>query len=258
MDQFEVDVEEKNLVGGLDRLIINVGVAIMAVIPTFFYSILLPKKLGPLLSGDTEPDGRRGMLLGPGVFFFLTTILTMLLLNLMKPEASAESSTVETDVASSAVREASFSFGRKIGQIQRGIYENMVDGNIWSAIVFAVPIYLFAVYLGVIGGIIFNRVSDKWTYKDSMGAGLYVIASWILFLIVSIFILFGVIPTIDATLRALIIFIVILVSLMIVPWQYYCFAKYKTQADDGKIIPRALLMPVALITGLILIVFIGF
>lgn len=254
MDQFEVDLEEKNLVGGLDRLIINVGVAIMAVIPTFFYSILSPKKLGPLLSGDTEPDGRRGMLLGPGVFFFLTTILTMLILNLLRPEASAESSTVETDVASSAVREASYSFGAKLGQIQRGIYENLVDGNIWSAIVFAVPIYLFAVYLGVIGGIIFNRVSDKWTYKDSMGAGLYVIASWILLLIVSIFILFGVIPAIDPLLQALIFFIVILVSIMIIPWQYYCFVEHKTQADDGQIIPRAMLMVIALIVGLISII----
>ena len=91
MDQFEVDVEEKNLVGGLDRLIINVGVAIMAVIPTFFYSILLPKKLGPLLSGDTEPDGRRGMLLGPGVFFFLTTILTCLLYTSPSPRDKRQS-----------------------------------------------------------------------------------------------------------------------------------------------------------------------
>ena len=230
----------------------------MAVIPTFFYSILSPKKLGPLLSGDTEPDGRRGMLLGPGVFFFLTTILTMLLLNLMKPEASAESSTVKTDVTSSAVSHATFSFGRKTAQIQRGIYENMVDGNIWSAIVSAIPIYLFAVYLGVIGGIIFNRVSDKWTYKDSMGAGLYVIASWILVFIIGIGTII-VTRNIEAImLRALVFLCVIFISIAIIPWQYYCFAKYKTQADDGKIIPRALLMPVALITGLILIVFIGF
>jgi len=59
-------------------------------------------------------------------------------------------------------------------------------------------------------------------------------------------------------LRALVFLCVTFISIAIIPWQYYCFAKYKTQADDGKIIPRALLMPVALITGLILIVFIGF
>jgi len=181
MDQFEIDVEEKNLVGGLDRLIINVGVAIMALIPTFFYLVFSPKKLGPLLSGDAEPDGRRGMLLGPGVFFFLSIIFSILLLNLMRPEASAESSTVKTDMASSAIGQASFSFGMRSGQIQRGIYENIVDGNIWSAIVSAIPIYLFAVYLGILGGVIFNRVSNKWTYKDAMGAGLYVIATWIFF-----------------------------------------------------------------------------
>jgi len=126
----------------------------------------------------------------------------------------------------------------------------------WSTEIYG-PIYLFAVYLGVIGGIIFKRVSDKWTYKDSMGAGLYVIASWILFLIVSIFILFGVIPTTDAMLQALIFFILILVSLMIIPWQYYCFVEHKTKADDGQIIPRAMLMVIALIVGLISIVIIG-
>jgi len=79
-----------------------------------------------------------------------------------------------------------------------------------------------------------------------------------IFLIVSIFILFGIIPTVDRTFLIFVMFGVILVSIMIIPWQYYCFVEHKTQADDGQIIPRAMFMALALIVGLISILVISF
>jgi len=258
VDQFEVDIEEKNLIGGLDRVVIIAGVAIMALIPTLFYLIFSPKKLGPLLSGDVEPDGRRGMLLGPGAFFFFTIILTMLVLNFTTPSVSAESITAQTDLSDSAAYQAGSSLGRKVANIQSGIYDNIVDGNIWSAIIFAIPIYLFAVYLGILGRLIFKPVSDKWTHKDAMGAGLYVWSTWILIFIGGADIVSLTSHIEDIMLQGFIILGLICFSVLVIPWQYFWFVTYKTQADEGKIIPRAMLMPFVLILGMLIVLFIGF
>jgi len=60
-----VDLEKPNAIGGIDRLVTNFALSVIAVFPTFWTCIAMPWRLRPLLEKD-EPDGRMGMLLAPG------------------------------------------------------------------------------------------------------------------------------------------------------------------------------------------------
>ena len=44
MDKYDLDLEEKNLVGGIDRLLVNFGMAAIALFQTYFYLIFKPKR----------------------------------------------------------------------------------------------------------------------------------------------------------------------------------------------------------------------
>ena len=52
MDKYDLDLEEKNLVGGIDRLLVNFGMAAIAQFPTYFYLIFKPKTMGYMLRGE--------------------------------------------------------------------------------------------------------------------------------------------------------------------------------------------------------------
>lgn len=258
MDQFEVEIKEKNFIGGIDRVVINLGVAIMAFIPTLFYLLVSPKKLAPLLSGDAEADGRSGMLLGPGIFFFLSVIFNISALKLMILDQVAEHSTRQTELTDTPAYQVGYSLGKAFSSIQNGIYENLASGNIWSAIVFAIPLFLIATFLGMFGGVVFRSVSEKWTYKVSMGAGLYTFGFWLFILLFLHILVFRIFNLENLLLIGALFISAFFASLVIMFWQYFWLATERTQADEGKIIPRALLMPFVFIGSLVTTILICF
>ena len=66
-----LDLEKPNLIGGLDKLVTNFAISAIAVVPTFLTCIVKPWRLRALIDQDL-PDGRRGLLLGPGAYFPLS------------------------------------------------------------------------------------------------------------------------------------------------------------------------------------------
>ncbi len=74
----DLELNEKNLVGAIDRLVVNVGLAFLSVVPTLCLLIVMPGRLSKLLVED-EPDGRKGLILAPGIFFIAAVTLALLL-----------------------------------------------------------------------------------------------------------------------------------------------------------------------------------
>lgn len=250
MDQFEVDLEENDHIGGIDRLLIGFGIASMALLPTLFYSIFKPAKLAPFLDGVTKPSDRRGGVIGPGIYFVMSIVFFVVIF-IWTGSVNTEKSTPANISENNVGYEAGKEIGQGMKALTDSLRDNLADGNIWSAIAISFPIYLFAVYLGFMGALIFWAVSPKWTAKESIGAGLYVFGGWICVLALAT----GIASlTPSAMLGGVAISSLVFLQTILVGWQYYALVKHQTQALDEKIIPRAILMPFVLVAGLVLVI----
>lgn len=161
-----LDLEKPNMIGGLDRLVTNFAISVIAVIPTFFMCIAKPWRLKPLLDGD-DPDGRMGMLLAPGAFFPLALMLSFFIAALLAtPETiNTNSSYIGPDLAVTVQSAAS-------------------TGDVWKIIATIMPIYGMAVFFGLLAMTLKPWIGQEWTLRVSIRAGLYIIGvltSWIIF-----------------------------------------------------------------------------
>jgi hypothetical protein len=165
MSDPDIDLEDRNPLGGIDLLTTGVGMAVIAVFPTFLASIFTPWKLIPML-GEDVPEGREGMLLAPGAYFVLMLAATMIFVGL-----TATDDTVARD-------------GSLIGPgLARSISDAATEGNVWKTLLRIAPIFVFALGLGTIGRLFTRWVGPWWTLRTSVRTSFYIVATFISFVI---------------------------------------------------------------------------
>ena len=161
----DIDLEKPNVLGGLDRLATHSAIAILAVFPTFLTCVFRPSRLRPLID-KIEPDGRKGVLLSPGVFFFVALFVAFIIAAMMStPETiNYNGSYIGPDLAVSVQKAAS-------------------EGNIWKLIGTILPIYGATIMLGLLGMILKPFAKQDWSLQTSIRAAFYVMGvliSWML------------------------------------------------------------------------------
>ena len=160
-----IDLEKPNAIGGLDKLVTNFALSVIAVVPTFLTSMVMPWRLTSLLDRD-DPDGREGMLLAPGAYFPLALMVSLMLAALL--------STPET-VSNN---------GAYIGPgLAMSVQSAASEGDIWKIIATIMPIYGVAIFLGVIGAVLKPMAGPNWSLRVSLRAAFYVMAtltSWLI------------------------------------------------------------------------------
>lgn len=159
----DVDLEKPNAIGGLDRLVTNFALSVIAVFPTSWTCIVMPWRLRPLLDRD-DPDGRMGMLLAPGAFFPLALMVSLLVGAILStPETVRNNgSFIGPDLAVSVQSAAS-------------------EGDVWKIIAIVLPLYGAAIYVGLVGIVLKRWAGQDWTLRVSLRAAFYVMAvliSW--------------------------------------------------------------------------------
>ena len=161
----DIDLEKPNVLGGLDKLATHSAIAILAVFPTFLTCVFRPSRLRPLID-KIEPDGRKGVLLSPGVFFFVALFVAFIIAAMMStPETiNYNGSYIGPDLAVSVQKAAS-------------------EGNIWKLIGTILPIYGATIMLGLLGMILKPFTKQDWSLQTSIRAAFYVmgvLVSWML------------------------------------------------------------------------------
>ena len=147
-----LDLEKPNAIGGLDRLVTNIALAFIAVIPTFLTCISMPWKLRPLLDRD-DPDGRMGMLLAPGAYFPLSLMIFFIIAAVLAtPETLSNNGAFIGPGLAVAVQTAAS------------------EGNIWKIVATIMPIYGMAIFVGIIGTILKRWAGQDWTLRISLRA----------------------------------------------------------------------------------------
>lgn len=161
----DIDLEKPNAIGGLDRLVTNFALSVVAVVPTLGAALFQPWRLVPLLDSD-EPDGRDGLLLSPGAFLPLSLLVVLILSSVFTTTEAIEfdRSFIGPGLASSVSDAAS-------------------EGDIWKTVSLIMPIYAVTILLGVLGGLLKPWAGHWWTLRTSLRASFYVTATmtcWIM------------------------------------------------------------------------------
>ncbi|MEM7005858.1 MAG: hypothetical protein AAF498_08245 [Pseudomonadota bacterium] len=170
----DIDLEKSNAIGGLDRLVTNFALSVIAVLPTFGAALFTPWHLAPLLERD-DPDGRDGLLLSPGAFLPLSLLVALIVASMLIPSDALE-------------------FDRSfIGPgLAVSVSAAISDGDIWKTVSLIMPIYAVTILLGLLGMVLKRWAGDWWTLRTSLRASFYVTATmtcWIILYSTSINIL---------------------------------------------------------------------
>lgn len=204
MDPQDIDIEEKNFAGNVDRAVVNLGLVFLAIVPTYFYLVFRPKSMIPLLRGE-EPHARHGLKLGPGLTFVFTILLLLAVGYFIRDIAGDASSTADTARASSGIRAA------------------VSEGNLWRSIILSLPLYFAALTVGVIIQLSHVIMRKKAELTHSISAGLYSLST-LLILILPIGI-FSERFAAENTRPDIVFGIVIVAIFAILPWQVFNFSK---------------------------------
>jgi len=225
MDKYDLDLEEKNLVGGIDRLLVNFGMAAIALFPTYFYLIFKPKTMGYMLRGE-EADGRQGLKLGPGITFIFTILVILSVGYYFR------------DVPPPPLDPA------EITPPNKGLRAAVTEGNFWRAIILSLPIYLSGLVFGVLFHISHRLFGKPCNLTLAVGVGLYVISTALVVLIpLGSFIE----NLIDKDSGEIYIVIPLFAVLVILPWQTFSFSKHAFGNKTGDAAAMALVCNILLI-----------
>ncbi len=211
-----VEVDERNFVGGLDRLTLGIAGGILSVFPTIFELIVRPWKLVPLLK-EPEPDGRKGALLSPGVFFVASITVFMLIASwLIPPEATKYNNSL-------------------IGpSLALDIASAMNEGDIGQVAARIAPIYGLAIAAGVAVMLVARLLLKGWDSYMALGAAFYQMATSISWIIATT----ALIELAGATVAreaASTLYLVNSIPIFLIPlWQYYAFFRAAGDAARGR------------------------
>lgn len=221
-----MSLEGENSISGMEALITNLSLSIIAVLPTVFYALILPKRLIPLVTSD-KPISRQGMTLGPGVYFLASMFSLVLLLNL----ANFVSGGVSPDMNPDGT----------------GLTSAAAKGSFTSFAIKALPIYAAGIILSLVSFGLFRFTGPEWTLRIALAGSFYSLAT---------ILIIGFIPTVLLTLLdpagawplgAAITGNVFFFSMLLIPlWHTYHFARATTKASRVKIIALCLFFGVCI------------
>ncbi len=225
MNEPDVDLGQRNIIGGLDRIVTNLGLALVAAVVTLFVAIVQPWRLARLLESD-EPEGRDGVLLSPGAYLPLSLAIVLI--------AAATVTTAET-------LEANQGF---IGPtLAVAVATAIGEGDLWKTLSIVLPIYGYAVCFGVVGVLLTRWAGPWWTLRTSLRAAFYQLATVICWIVLSSAAIDAVRATgaHDGTWRLLYMLNTIpIVGLSL--WMYFWFF----ESDDATSTGRAVLLALAM------------
>lgn len=237
----------------LDWLLIAIGSAILSLVPTFLALLITPARLTPRLSGQF-PKGERTFL-GPGQFFVLSVITLVLMGSVIR----RDNLTDDAEVASSMSNAPTYNAGATVGEAMKRFIENtgerLASGDVWSAAMIALPIFLFAVALGcVIAALmaLLKRTSAdgplNWNVRHAMGASLYMVGGLTLWNSL-LLILPTLLPMQDFPLmvNGLIFIAMFFAAFISLGWQTYSFASQSGIKEGSGLFFGASLVPIAVI-----------
>ncbi len=238
MDNFDLKLQEKDVLGGIDRLLINVGMAIIAFIPTYFILIFRPSRMAYMLSGE-EPDGRKGLILGPGIMFVFSVLFTIGLAYILKDVAKVDVAPTET-----------VNNGPKGG----GIRTALSEGNFWRSIILTLPFYFVALLIGVIFQIVHLICGQKTNLTKAVGVGLYALSTFLP-------IIFLTVPTNNLVKKeyaaAYVGSMIVGLFVIIFPWQFYSFSRVAFKNEKGGAIAVSALTCLLVLVTLVLFGIVG-
>lgn len=230
MGDYDVDIEDKNIVGGIDRAIITFGIVFIAIIPTYCQLILKPKTMVPLLAGDAV-DGRAGLKLGPGITFILTILVLLGAGYLFRDIPNGDLSAIEPGTGSSGIRSA------------------VSDGNIWRSILLSLPMYFAALFLGLVVFLTHRAFRKKADLTQAIGIGLYAMST-LLLLIIPIGISADRLSA-DGAGEGVTIGLVVASFLVVLPWQIFSFSTHGFGTSRGVAAAITLICLAVIFAGLI-------
>lgn len=218
--EVENEFENRNVIGGLDRLILNIGLAVLAVVPTFIMITVMPWRAATLLSGD-QPEGRKGAILGPGVFFVGALTASVLLTGLINPSDAATAAEAASDALSSDDQPAS-------AGVRSRLMAAMIEGDVWKAASVLFPFFIVGCGIAAISsgiGSLMLRVS-AWTLRAATGAGLYYLTTMIILILAITTIEDFILPEDPDSIQTAILGLSVLgLGVFMLPWQFFWFFK---------------------------------
>ncbi|NRA31274.1 MAG: hypothetical protein HRU11_13545 [Parvularculaceae bacterium] len=167
------DVDERDAVGALDRVVTNVCLAAMAVLPTFFIAAVQPWRVRSLIIKEHE-GGRVGMLLAPGAFMTISLIGLLLFVAMLDggPTVKMNGGTVLIGPA-----------------LANQLAEALGQGELWRAIGLLLPIYGLAVVYAALSQVLRPLLGPWWNARAALRCGFYLIGTlntWIILAALSI------------------------------------------------------------------------
>ena len=204
MDDLELEPDEKNFIGNLDRAVVNFGLVCFAIFPTLLFLVFQPKAMVPLLRGE-KAEGRDGLKLGPGITFILAVLLLLIIGMVLRDPASADLA-ADDGVGAGGIRAA------------------IAEGNLWRSIILSLPLYFVALTLGLIVQASHLIIRQKTDLRQAFGIGLNGLST-LMTLIIPIGMAserYGIEGGVGGTVIA--IFFISVGSL--VPWQIFNFSRH--------------------------------
>ncbi|MEO9969316.1 MAG: hypothetical protein ABJG15_05725 [Hyphomonadaceae bacterium] len=250
--ELEIEAENKDIVGGVDRLMISAGLAILAVLPTLFIVTFMPWRAAQLLAAD-RPNGRDSYILGPGIFFVAAIVSTFILTSTIPDrEQPIEPAAVEVvkdaqelERPRSAFR-AGFEAGSRLKTddeedeslaIGARILEGFTSGNIWQAAASIAPFFLWACLIAGTSaswGAILRM--PGWTLRAAMGGALYFATTFTVISALALNVLSYLFPDRShiGAVPLLLIALFMVLPLFALPWQTFWFVKKHTGESAHK------------------------
>lgn len=228
----DLDLNEKNFIGAIDRLVLNIGLAFLSVVPTLCLLFVAPGRLSSLLTED-EPDGRKGLILAPGIFFIAAVTLALLFAGIL---------------ASPGILEANSGL---IGPAYaKSVSLAVAEGDVWKVASQIGPIYILCVFIGGLGRFLGYFAGPAWTLKTSLRANLYHMASSVCWIIASGAAIYATAGPVERGAAEALFGVSTIVTLLLPIWQYFWFFR---RTDDLSIV-RSLLLAIgqfAIIVGVV-------
>lgn len=234
--EVENEFENRNVIGGLDRLILNVGLAILAVVPTFIILIAMPWRAAPLLAGE-HAEGRQGAILGPGVFFVAALLAGYSLTALINPpdpvavtEPASEIAAAGEAIGETAATAEEQDRPGMNSSIRSRLMASIAEGNVWKIASLFFPMFVVACGIAALSsgvGSLVLRVKE-WTLRAATGASLYYLTTLIVFVLMVSVIDDYVLPPFEerSTFQVAMLGLSVFVGgVALLPWQFFWFFK---------------------------------
>lgn len=161
------DFEKPDAVGSIDRIVTNVGLAILASIPTMGAAIATPWVITPLIAKE-DPDGREGQYLSPGVYFLMSLTVVMLIIALLVPEGADQSNTAFIGPT-----------------LALSVLDAVSAGDVWKTLSVIAPVYLMALLVGALSFGFRPIAGAWWSIRVSLRASFYIVATLVNFIAIS-------------------------------------------------------------------------